>query len=339
MLLSQIQSDLAILMGTLAPGNYTWTPQQILDAIQWAQEEEARLSGLTYLEVDLPAYSVSGPWGEAEQQVDIPIDAIKVVRCEIGEPVTPVGSYTITVSPTSSLITLDGSTPTTVDVVITRTGGFTELIDIYSNSFIQSQSPLIDGSVDGTLFENLSQTIPGLGNGLSNVPDTFQVQVWATDAGWALDGLVWTNAHLTGNSEGTGTQVQSNHFTITPPPATGFTITVTPSSIPITFDGYDNQVVQPAEFTVTITRIGGYSEPINIAFVGTIVFDADGFGATMNGADSKTLTDAPDTFVIDVTGNGQGWGMTLGSWESAQLIGIGGDGQVAYSNTFGVTFP
>jgi hypothetical protein len=97
---AQIKNDLATLLGTLGPANLAFTQDQVDAAVQWAQEQAARLVGLTYTEPNLPTIDVTGPWGEAMKGVTIPMDAIKVLRCEIGVYVPPPylggGGYFIT---------------------------------------------------------------------------------------------------------------------------------------------------------------------------------------------------------------------------------------------------
>lgn len=84
---ADISLQVESLLGELAEGSGTYTPTDLANAVQWAQEQEAQALGLTYTELNTQVATATGPWGETLRQVSIPSDAIKVARCEIGTQV------------------------------------------------------------------------------------------------------------------------------------------------------------------------------------------------------------------------------------------------------------
>jgi len=95
------------LLGELSEGSGTYEDGDYLKAANWAQEQAARLLGLTYVEVNQPVLIESGLWDEIIHEVEIPQDAIKVTRCEIG--ITTPTPISIAIVPTFAEIPINGT--------------------------------------------------------------------------------------------------------------------------------------------------------------------------------------------------------------------------------------
>lgn len=95
------------LLADLADGSTSYAPEDYLKSANWAQEQAARILGLTYLEQNVPVALGTGAWGETIFEVPIPVDAIKVTRCEIGSNIP--GPISIHIAPVSTVLATNGT--------------------------------------------------------------------------------------------------------------------------------------------------------------------------------------------------------------------------------------
>jgi hypothetical protein len=71
------------LLGEISEGSSTYGVEDRAQAIQWAQEQTARLLGLTYCEAPLLVGTFPVATGETVSGVVCPLDVIKITRLEI----------------------------------------------------------------------------------------------------------------------------------------------------------------------------------------------------------------------------------------------------------------
>jgi hypothetical protein len=78
-----IELQTLTLIAEIAEGSATYTDTQLSSGIEWAQEQIARLLGLTYVEAVTGTVGVTGATGATQTSVVIPADAISVVRMQL----------------------------------------------------------------------------------------------------------------------------------------------------------------------------------------------------------------------------------------------------------------
>lgn len=259
--------------------------------------------------------------------------------------VVGIPSYTISVDPPLSTITLDNLTEVVLNVNIDRINGFSEQINIYfqAATAVPAGVPAgvgtdLDGTIDGYAF---SSWVTPADPTVFNVPDSFQITLRANPTGWTWDGqdANWVNAVLVGEGEDTGATATSNQFSVIIP---NFSINVAPASSFIITDG-----VTPATLSVTVTRLNGLSPTIPIAIDAPgMVNDGTDFYGTIDGVSFADLIEPPqwtllnpssDAFEIVLHATALGWANHGAEWESATLMGtIRATGEENQSNIFSV---
>jgi hypothetical protein len=86
---AEIVEATMVLLGETSEGSGTYESDQYAQAIQWAQEQVASLTGITYHEAIIPVTVRTEVTGETVSVVVIPSDVIKGIRVETpfsGEP-------------------------------------------------------------------------------------------------------------------------------------------------------------------------------------------------------------------------------------------------------------
>lgn len=108
-----------------------------------------------------------------------------------------------------------------------------------------------------------------------------------------------------------------------------FTIAISPATKEVLFDEQGNQIGDIA-FDVTITRINGYTDIINVE---TPLRARDGFSGTLGDIEFTTgdtpcvLEDAPDTFQLTANGTRAGWGLDILEEVEVSITATGADGR------------
>jgi len=237
--------------------------------------------------------------------------------------------FTINLSPVSQEITLDGVTRAVINGTITRVAGFDEDIRLNIPGSFASEGNFggqfqdTDNTVDFSELQALGH------NTYSPVGDSFTVEIWANETGWAAYGSYWTDFHFFGVSSETALTVPSNDATIVLPPEPDFDVVVTPAASVVQFVG-GSQVDAPLVLTVNIIRRDGFNEPVNIELP-LMQGSWDGWEAVVNGItlpaeaefEQHVVSDAPDTFTCEFSGTGGGF--SLVNWVSpggVRFIGV-----------------
>ena len=122
-----------------------------------------------------------------------------------------------------------------------------------------------------------------------------------------------------------------------------YSISVEPQESEITWTSSGYQVDAPLVLAVTITRLNGHTDPINVS-IPVMEGPWDGFEAIVNGVtltpiqaqhNPYVLDGAPDTFTLSFYGTQAGW--SLQNWQGGvQLYGDDGSGLLVKSNVFSV---
>jgi hypothetical protein len=206
--LADVDLQVRQLIGDFQRVNFT--PAQVAEAINWAQDVVMRVKGF---KAGSRLYDFSTfPIG------DLPPDYLVVKRVRL---VAVVPYYTITVTPTFSNPVFShiypGSllnSPLTLTVTINRFNGYSAPIDVRLppiNSRWDGFSLVANGVSVGALFP-----IPNPYT-VTSAPDVFTIQATGVYSGWALSGGTvdtWSNVFVSGISL---MNVNSNIFTINPP--------------------------------------------------------------------------------------------------------------------------
>jgi hypothetical protein len=166
---AELLNDLRVFLADASEGSFTFSDEACWAALEKAQEQCAATLGLTYTE---PSLAVDG-----NNEVEIPIDAISVVRVEVGH-----GTYSISVSPEHSVI--EGP-DLTLSVSITRSSGHTDPIT--------TRTPAIQRPDEFFMYVNGEQVYDFDEDGryvLANAPDSYTMQFGGN--------IAWMEAWSTG---------------------------------------------------------------------------------------------------------------------------------------------
>ncbi len=222
-----------------------------------------------------------------------------------GPPENP--AITVAVSPTS--VTLDPGSSETVDLTITRTGGFTGAVTVSASGLptgvSASDVAIASGATTGTLTLNAS---PG------------------ADAGTAT-------ATLTASGTGVTSQTASLSVTVNEAaPAGGFTLSVNPSPLSV-------QAGDSATATVKVARTGSFTGAVDLSVSGLPTGLTASFSPASVTDSTSTLTLEADSSVsadtVDVTIAGGAAGVDSATATlSVQLAAVssgGGSGNVTWN--------
>lgn len=171
---AELLSDLRVFLADASEGSFTFSDDACYAALEKAQERCAAVLGLTYVEPDLAV--------DGNNEVEIPVDAISIVRVEIGEAPNPY--YEIVVTPETSVPTFEEGSqvdpPTVMSVEIIRHNGHTAPINV-DIPWISSGFDGFIVTVDGVEVSNLNQPYTVL-----EAPDNFTIEMSGSQQSWTV---------------------------------------------------------------------------------------------------------------------------------------------------------